>query len=375
MASLLLAGGGTAGHVNPLLACASALLARDHTVAAVGTADGLEADLVPRAGLDLIEIDKVPFPRRPDVAALRFPARLRRAIRDAEAAIDRVRADAVVGFGGYVSTPVYLAARRRGLPIIVHEANAKPGIANKLGARLTSHVAVTFPGTPLRGAVVTGLPLRREIEDLSRTLADPTSRAAAAAAAREARGWSADAPVLLAFGGSLGAASLNAALAEAVGTLVGHGVHIIHLTGRGKTAEAYRARAALPTADRGMYAVAEYAHDMAEAFSAAGAVACRSGAATVCEIGALGLPALYVPLPHGNGEQALNAAAAVEAGAAALVRDADLTPAILTLQVESMLLDPDTAGAMRTAASGIGIADGAARLADLIEAALAEAAA
>ncbi|WP_228372623.1 UDP-N-acetylglucosamine--N-acetylmuramyl-(pentapeptide) pyrophosphoryl-undecaprenol N-acetylglucosamine transferase [Demequina maris] len=370
MARLLLAGGGTAGHVNPLLATASTLLERGHDVTAVGTPDGLEADLVPRAGLELVEIEKVPFPRRPDGAALRFPSRLRRAIRDCEAAIDRLEADAVVGFGGYVSTPVYLAARRRGLPIVVHEANAKPGIANKLGARLTEHVAVTFPGTPLRHATVTGLPLRPELESLARTLADPDSRARAAAAARASRGWAPDAHVLLVFGGSLGAASVNAALARAIGSLVSHGVHVIHLTGKGKTEDAYRALAELPAASRGMYAVSEYAHDMASAFAAADGVVCRSGAATVCEIGALGLPALYVPLPHGNGEQALNAAAAVEAGAAVLVRDADLTPTSLTLHAEHMLLDPDARETMREAARGIGIADGAARLADLIEGAL-----
>ncbi|SEJ46935.1 UDP-N-acetylglucosamine--N-acetylmuramyl-(pentapeptide) pyrophosphoryl-undecaprenol N-acetylglucosamine transferase [Demequina mangrovi] len=370
MASLLLAGGGTAGHVNPLLACSAALLERGHDVTAVGTADGLEADLVPRAGLDLIAIEKVPFPRRPDGAALRFPSRLRAAVKASEAAIDQVKADAVVGFGGYVSTPVYLAARRRGLPIIVHEANAKPGIANKLGARLTTHVAVTFPGTPLRHAQVTGLPLRPELESLAARLRDPEGRAEAGRVAKAQRGWPEDAPVLLVFGGSLGAASLNAALAPAVGTLVSRGIHVIHLTGKGKTEEAYRAQAELPSAQRGMYAVSEYAHDMAAAFAAADAVVCRSGAATVCEIGALGLPALYVPLPHGNGEQALNASAAVEAGAALLVRDDALTPAGLVLHAERMLLDPDEGPRMREATRGIGIADGAARLSDMIEGAL-----
>ncbi|WP_156163522.1 UDP-N-acetylglucosamine--N-acetylmuramyl-(pentapeptide) pyrophosphoryl-undecaprenol N-acetylglucosamine transferase [Demequina subtropica] len=370
MASLLLAGGGTAGHVNPLLATASALLERGHDVSAVGTPDGLETELVPRAGLDLIEIEKVPFPRRPDAAALRFPARLRAAVKASEQAIDRVRADAVVGFGGYVSTPVYLAARRRGLPIIVHEANAKPGIANRLGARLTSHVAVTFPGTPLPHAVVTGLPLRADLEVLAARLSDPDGRASAASAAKQERGWPADAPVLLAFGGSLGAASLNAALAQAVDTLVARGIHVIHLTGKGKTEEAYRAQAALPAPQRSMYAVSEYAHDMAAAFAAADAVVCRSGAATVCEIGALGLPALYVPLPHGNGEQALNAAAAVDAGAALLVADAALTPASLVMNAERMLLDPEAGPRMREATRGIGISDGAARLCAMIEGAL-----
>ncbi|MDN4483962.1 UDP-N-acetylglucosamine--N-acetylmuramyl-(pentapeptide) pyrophosphoryl-undecaprenol N-acetylglucosamine transferase [Demequina lignilytica] len=367
MASLLLAGGGTAGHVNPLLATAAVLRDRGHRVAAVGTPDGLEADLVPRAGIELIEIEKVPFPRRPDGAALRFPGRLRRAIRDCEAAIEAHRADAVVGFGGYASPPVYWAARRRGIPIVVHEANARPGIANRLGARLTEHVAVTFPGTPLRHATVTGLPLRRELEELAEVFADADARAAAAATAREARGWAADAPVLLVFGGSLGAASVNAALAGAIADLVGRGIHVIHLTGRGKSEGALGARAALPAELAARYDVAEYSHDMAAAFSAADAVVCRSGAATVCEIGALGLPALYVPLAHGNGEQALNASAAVGAGAATLIPDAELEPARLAREAARIVLD---GGAMREAARGIGIADGAARLAALIEGAL-----
>ena len=370
MANLLLAGGGTAGHVNPLLATAAALVARGHHAVAVGTAEGLEADLVPRAGLELVTIPRVPFPRRPDAAALRFPGALRRAFRECADAIDAVEADAVVGFGGYVSTPLYLAARKRKVPIVVHEANAKPGIANQLGARLTRHVAVTFPGTPLRHGTVTGLPLRRDLEELAATFADPEARAAAAASSRTALGWVPDAPVLLAFGGSLGAASINAALASAVPSLVAQGVHVIHLTGRGKAEGALAAREALPESLRAAYAVSEYSHDMAAAFAAADGVVCRSGAATVCEIGALGLPALYVPLPHGNGEQALNAAAAVEAGAATLVQDSDLDAASLRGAVEHMVLDPENLASMREAARGIGIADGAARLCDMIEEAL-----
>lgn len=367
MASLLLAGGGTAGHVNPLLATAAVLTERGHRVAAVGTAEGLEADLVPRAGLELIAIDKVPFPRRPDGAAVRFPSRLLRAIRECEVAIEEHGADAVVGFGGYASPPVYWAARRRGIPIVVHEANAKPGIANRLGARLTDRVAVTFPGTPLKHAVVTGLPLRRDLERLAAQFADPEARTAAATRARTERGWAADAPVLLAFGGSLGAASINAALAGGIPALVERGIHVIHLTGRGKATEALAARAALPADVADRYAVAEYSHDMAGAFAAADAVVCRSGAATVCEISALGLPALYVPLAHGNGEQALNARSAVAAGAAALLPDAELTPEGLAAEASRMVLEGD---AMRVAARGIGIADGAERLASLIEEAL-----
>ena len=368
--SFLLAGGGTAGHVNPLLATASELSMRGHDVAALGTEEGLEQDLVPRAGITLHTVPKVPMPRRPSGDLLRLPGRLRAAIRAAERAIDASRADAVVGFGGYVSTPAYLAARRRRLPIIVHEANARPGMANKVGSRLTEHVAVTFPGTPLRGAVVTGLPLRPEIGDLAEVLADPSAGSEARAAARAVAGWEADAPVLLVTGGSLGAASLNAAIVEAVPRLVAHGVHVWHLTGQGKGEDARGVLDALSSAHRPLYRVEEYSHDMATALAAAGAVVCRAGAATVCEVTALGVPAMYVPLPHGNGEQADNARPAVAAGAATLVADADLTAAAVEQSVERMLLDAKASAEMREAADRVAIRDGAARLADMIEGAL-----
>ena len=368
--AVLLAGGGTAGHVNPLLATAAELRMRGHDVAALGTAQGLEQDLVPRAGVTLHTVPKVPMPRRPSADLLRLPGRLRDAIRAAEDAIDASEARAVVGFGGYVSTPAYLAARRRGLPIIVHEANARPGMANRLGARLTGHVAVTFEGTPLRGAQVTGLPLRPEIGELAEVLADPSAGREARAAARAVAGWAADAPVLLVTGGSLGAASLNAAMEVAVPRLVSHGVHVWHLTGRGKAEHAQRVRDGLSATAQPLYRVEEYSHDMATALAAAGAVVCRAGAATVCEVTALGIPALYVPLPHGNGEQADNASPAVQAGAATVVADGDLTASAIEHGVERMLLEPEAGAAMRAGAERIAIRDGAGRLADMIEGAL-----
>lgn len=368
--SFVLAGGGTAGHVNPLLATAAELIERGHRVTALGTEEGLEQDLVPRAGIDLHVVPRVPMPRRPSRELLKLPGRLSAAVKAAGRAIDEVQADAVVGFGGYVSTPAYVAARRRKLPIVVHEANARPGMANKVGARLTSHVAVTFPDTPLRHARLVGLPLRPEIADLAAVLLDGNGRAEVQSMARLNVRWPADAPVLLVTGGSLGAASLNEAVVKAVPALVGHGVHVFHLTGRGKAEAAMRTRANLATSVRDYYRVEEYTHDMAGAFAAAGAVVCRAGAATVCEISALGLPALYVPLPHGNGEQAFNAQGAVAAGAATMIRDEDLTPAALELAGEQMVLDPHAHERMSEAAVSVGIRDGAARLADMIEAAL-----
>lgn len=367
MASVLLAGGGTAGHVNPLLATAHELRERGHEVAALGTAEGLEADLVPRAGLQLLEVPRVPLPRRPSGDMLRLPGRLRAANAAARAAIDKTKADVVVGFGGYVSTPAYTAARRAQVPIVVHEANARPGLANKLGARWTTHVAVTFEGTPLPHASVTGLPLRAEIQDLAQLLVDPQTGDEARAAARAVAGWAPDAPVLVVTGGSLGAASLNAAVVDAVPRLVANGVHVWHLTGAGKDSDAQRVFEGLTAPERARYRVEEYSHDMATVLAAAGAVVCRAGAATVSEITALGIPALYVPLPHGNGEQALNAQPAQTAGAATVVPDAALSADVIEQGATTMLLDVDAAQAMSIAARDIGIRDGAERLADMIE--------
>src|SRR3954454_19277729 len=139
---VLLAGGGTAGHTSPLLATADALrrLAPDVEITCLGTARGLENRVVPEAGYPLELIPPVPMPRRPGVDLLKVPVRLRRAVKETGAILDRLRPDVVVGYGGYVSMPVYLAARRRRLPLVVHEQNAVPGLANRFGARVASRV-------------------------------------------------------------------------------------------------------------------------------------------------------------------------------------------------------------------------------------------
>jgi len=367
VARILLAGGGTAGHANPLLATAEELLLRGHDVAALGTAEGIEAELVARAGIDFYVVPRVPLPRRPSVDLLKLPTRLNSAVRAGKRAIDAIDADVVVGFGGYVSTPAYLAARRRHVPVVVHEGNASPGIANRLGARWAAAVAVTFAETPLTGAVLTGLPMRVAIMSLAERLADPATRSDLQTRARASWGWESDVPTLLVTGGSTGAASLNAATAGAVERMVQHGIHVLHLTGRGKSDGAERARGNLAARYRDMYVIREYVHDMETAFAAADAVVCRAGAGMVCEVSALGLPAVYVPLPHGNGEQALNAREAVAAGAAVLVHDTELNPTSLELAAESLVLDRKAHDSARAAAATVGIVDGAARLADIVE--------
>ncbi|WP_246169523.1 undecaprenyldiphospho-muramoylpentapeptide beta-N-acetylglucosaminyltransferase [Actinotalea subterranea] len=385
LTSVLLAGGGTAGHVNPLLAVADELRRRhpDVRITVLGTSSGLEAELVPARGYPLAPVPRVPLPRRPTLDWLRLPGRLRAAVRAAGRAIDESGAQVVVGFGGYVSTPAYLAARRRRVPVVVHEQNARPGLANRLGARWAHAVAVTFPGTPLRGAQVTGLPLRPEVADLAARR--ETDAAGARTDAAAALALDAALPTVLVTGGSLGALSLNTAVSACASDLLAAGAQVLHLTGAGK-ADAVRDRLAevLGTQTAGSreghepgeqraradrYQVREYLADMHHALAVADVVVCRAGAGTVSELAALGLPAIYVPLPVGNGEQRLNAAPVVAAGGGILVKDADLDPAWLRARLVPLLGDPARLATMAQAARTVGVVDAARRVAELVEAA------
>lgn len=204
--SVVLAGGGTAGHVSPLLAIAGAVLraAPAARILAVGTAVGMETRLVPAAGYRLATIGRVPLPRRPSLDLLKLPFKFAAAVRQAAGIIDGAKADVVVGVGGYVSTPVYIAARLRRVPIVIHEANARPGLANRVGARLTSWVAVAFKDTKLPGARWVGMPMRPEIATLDRE--------ASREAARRRLGLAPDRPTLIVTGGSSGALSINLSL-------------------------------------------------------------------------------------------------------------------------------------------------------------------
>lgn len=353
--SVLLAGGGTAGHVSPLLALADCLRRRNPEVAitALGTAEGLEARLVPGRGYDLAIVPKVPLPRRPSGDLLRLPGNLRRAVAAADDAIRTSGAEVVVGFGGYVSTPAYLAARRLGIPVVVHEQNARPGIANRLGARFARHVAVTFAGTPLPRATVTGMPLRREIALLDR----PAVRSRAL----EHFGLDPQWPTVLVTGGSLGALRLNDAFREARPALTSAGVQVLHVTGQGKTFDV-----PAPVSGQPPYVVVEYADRMDLAYAAADLVVGRAGANTVCELTAVGLPGVYVPLPIGNGEQRFNAEGVVAAGGGILLDDADMTSTWVTQELLPLLRDPGRLQEMATAAATVGERGGDELLAALV---------
>lgn len=366
--SVLLAGGGTAGHVNPLLAVADELRRRDpHVrVTVLGTTTGLEADLVPARGYPLLPVPRVPLPRRPTADWFALPGRWRAAVRAAREAVRSSGAQVVVGFGGYVATPAYVAARGLGVPVVVHEQNARPGLANRLGARWAQAVAVTFPGTPLPGARVTGLPLRPEVAALAAARrVDPDGSRAAAAVAL---GLDPGLPTLLVTGGSLGALSLNRAVAGAASALQAAGVQVLHLTGRDKDGPVRDAVAGLATAPA--YQVRPYLVAMDQALAACDLVLCRAGAGTVSELSALGLPAVYVPLPVGNGEQRLNAAAVVAAGGGLVVADDDLDAPEVVRTVLPLVTDRARLAGMAHAAASVGVVDAAGRVADLVAAAV-----
>jgi UDP-N-acetylglucosamine--N-acetylmuramyl-(pentapeptide) pyrophosphoryl-undecaprenol N-acetylglucosamine transferase len=341
---VVVAGGGTAGHIEPALALADAVLRLrpDARVVALGTKRGLENTLVPARGYPLELIPPVPLPRKPTPELLRLPLRVRESVRATRAVFQRVGADVVVGFGGYVALPAYLAARGR-LPIVVHEANARAGLANKIGARFAAAVAAAVPDTGLANAQVIGIPLRRSITSLN--------RAALRAEARRFFGLDPQAPTLLVFGGSQGARTLNIAVSGAARELGDAGIGVLHAHGPKNTLVVQNdqsLRGAPP------YVAVPYLERMDLAYAAADAVLCRSGAMTVAEVSAVGLPAVFVPLPHGNGEQAFNAQPVVDIGGALMVADADLTPAKVIELLVPMLTDRQRLGAMSAAAQGSG---------------------
>lgn len=334
---VLLAGGGTAGHTSPLLATADALRRLDDAVevTCLGTSRGLETRVVPAAGYPLELVPPVPLPRRLSGELLRVPANLRAAVRATRDVVDRVRPDVVVGYGGYVSVPAYLAARNRRIPVVVHEGNALPGLANKGGARIARRVAVSFPETRLAKAEYVGLPIRRMISTLD--------RAAVRVEARVFFGLDPERPTVVVTGGSQGARRLNEAMAGAYAALAAAGVQVLHVIG--------------PKNDMASpgpgYHVLNYVDRMDYALAAADLMVCRSGANSVTEAAAVGVPAVFVPLPIGNGEQALNAKPVVDAGGALLVADAEMNPAWVADHVPALATDAPRLEAMSKAASDL----------------------
>jgi UDP-N-acetylglucosamine--N-acetylmuramyl-(pentapeptide) pyrophosphoryl-undecaprenol N-acetylglucosamine transferase len=342
---VVLAGGGSAGHIEPALALADALRQADGSieVTCLGTQRGLETRLVPLRGYELELIPAVPLPRSVTPQLLTVPGRLAGAVHAAGTILDRVRADVLVGFGGYVATPAYLAAKRHRVPIVVHEANPLPGIANRLGAHLTTHVFTGHPDTRLRNGQYLGIPIRRQIAELDRfALGDK---------ARAHFGLRPDLPVLLVTGGSQGAVSLNRALAGAVSAITSAGVQVLHVTGPKHLGQIQAPTGPVP------YVAVPYVDRMDLAYAAADFALCRGGAMTCAELTAVGLPAAYVPLPHGNGEQRLNALPIVQRGGGLLVDDAELTADWIKSSLLPVLTNIDQVAGMSEAAAAMGRKD------------------
>jgi len=321
-------------------------------ITCLGTQRGLETRVIPARGYQLELIPAVPLPRKINKQLLSVPSRMLGAVGATAAVLDRAGASVLIGFGGYVATPGYLAAKRRRLEIVVHEANPRPGLANRIGARLTRHVLIGQAGTRLPHATLVGIPIRREIASLDRLAMSDKARAHF--------GLRPDLPVLLVTGGSQGAASLNAAVLGAAHSIRSVGVQVLHVVGPRSGSQVRVPASDVP------YVVVEYLDRMDLAYAAADFALCRAGAMTCAELTAVGLPAAYVPLPHGNGEQRLNALPVERAGGGLIVDDADLTPDWIQGALLPVLLDHERVSSMSRAAASLGHPDADRALAELV---------
>ena len=352
MTNYLLTGGGTAGHVNPLLTIAGALISRSaqDRVLALGTKEGLESRLVPEAGIELLTIEKLPFPRRPGIWAIVFPFKFASAVSKVRGYIRKHSIDVVVGFGGYVSAPAYVAAKREKVPIVIHEANALPGIANKVGNRFASAAGKTFRSANMANTEFVGMPLRESIVALA-TKKD-------VAGARKRFGLKPDQLTLLVTGGSLGARSLNQTIESSRALLSAAGIQVLHIIGGASELE----EVSEPEFRR-----VRYVDQMELAIAASDFAVSRAGAATVSEFSAIGLPALYVPYPVGNGEQKFNLQDVLAAGGAVTVSDSEFTPDYVRSTLIPMLSDTKRLAEMSESAKQAGVLDGTERFIALID--------
>lgn len=352
MTNFLLAGGGTAGHVNPLLALADAIRSdsTNHQIIALGTQEGLERELVPARGYALETIPRLPFPRRINLYALKFPLEFQKAVKQCQKLILEKKIDVVVGFGGYASAPAYIAAKRLNIPVVVHEANALPGWANKLGSKFAAAVGVAFANTPLKNAQFVGMPLRKEIEAI-----------AAGSNVSEARkffGLDPKTITLLVTGGSLGAKRINQTIEESRKVLSAAGIQVLHIVGGNSD---------LPEVSDSDYKRIKYCDRMDLAIAASNFAISRAGASTVSEFAAVGLPAAYVPYPVGNGEQKLNVKDLIAVGGGELVLDAAFTPEYVAEKLVPLISNTRKLAAMSEAAKQAGVSDGTNRLLKLVQ--------
>ena len=327
MTRILFAGGGTAGHVEPALAVARQwrALHPDSKITFLGTHEGLEARLVPDAGFDISFMRKVRIARRLSPSLLLAPFSL--VISVAQSIAVMRQCDLVIGFGGYVSGPAYLAAALTRTPVVIHEANARPGLANKLGALFTEHTAIahSIDSGRLSQALLAGLPLREDVVSAYRSASHDWQKARTQAKTK--LGFDSTQPLIFIFGGSQGSLALNKVIAESRDALIKDGVQILHGIG---------AKNEVPSTAPG-YQAHGYITDMATAYLAADLVISRSGAVTCAEVNTLGRYALFIPLPIGNGEQELNARDLVSQSRAEILSQNLFTSSWLTSNIKRLL--------------------------------------
>lgn len=359
----IIAGGGTGGHVTPALAIGRALVARGRDVDDVhfvGSRRGIEARLVPAAGFSVTLLPGRGIQRRLTVANIGAIAGLLAGLVRAVVLVARSRPAVVVSVGGYASAPCSIAAVVLRIPLVLAEQNAHPGAAHRLVGRFARAAAVTFDGTPLPRAEVTGNPVRAEILAIDRE----RDRAGA----RAALGLPVDRVVVLAFGGSLGARRINdavAGLVEAWAARADLAIH--HVVGtRDWTGDSDRSVRTVP--DGLSYQAVRFEERIDLALAAADVVVCRAGASTIAELTVVGLPAVYVPYPAATGDhQTANARAVVDAGGGVLVPDAELTAERLAAELAPLLADPARREQMAKAAKALGRPDAAERVAAIVE--------
>ena len=333
MASIVLAGGGTAGHIEPALAVARVWKSQNPNdqITFLGTAKGLENTLIPAAGFIVSNIPKVRISRTPSLSWVRIPFELVASVKACRTILKG--SDLLIGFGGYVSAPAYIAARLLGLPMIIHEANAKPGWANRLGALFTPYLAVAHGVNTgaFSAALITGLPLRSDVADgLKRAEGDWKS---ARAQAKNRLGFDSSKPLVFVMGGSQGSVAINKVIEQSVPMFSKKDIAIMHSVGRANT---------LPTATD-LYRPVAYVDQMADAYLAADLIIARSGAVTCAEFRALGRYALFVPLPIGNGEQFHNAQGLVADGRAEIIEQKQFTRSYLETHIDALLKSSSSA--------------------------------
>ncbi|AHG21208.1 UDP-diphospho-muramoylpentapeptide beta-N- acetylglucosaminyltransferase [Chania multitudinisentens RB-25] len=339
---LMVMAGGTGGHVFPGLAVAHHLMAQGWQVRWLGTADRMEADLVPKHGIEIDFIRISGLRGKGIKAQLTAPLRIWRAVRQAKAIMRSYQPDVVLGMGGYVSGPGGLAAWLCGIPVVLHEQNGIAGLTNRWLSRIAKKVLQAFPGA-FPHADVVGNPVRTDVLALPL----PSERLAGREGAVR----------VLVIGGSQGARVLNQTVPEAA-ALLGDKITLWHQVGKGALATVLHD---YERVGQTQHKVTEFIDDMAAAYAWADLVVCRSGALTVSEVAAAGLPAIFVPFQHKDRQQYWNAHPLETAGAAKIIEQPQFTADVLAELLASW--DRTTLLAMAEKACAVAIPDATERVA------------